>query len=181
MIESLVMTIIGADRPGLVDLVAACVADHGGNWVESRMSHLGGRFAGIARVEVAAEKLPALKRALHGLEADGLRVVVESGGTLAPASGQTHSTGSGQAATLELVGTDRPGILRTVTHVLATHGVNVEELSSECVSAPMGGGDLFQARARVLVPASVSLEAVRRDLEKIAADLMVDLKLRPVD
>lgn len=172
MIESLVMTIIAADRPGLVDRVAACVADHGGNWLESRMCHLEGRFAGIARVEVAAEKLTALKRALHGLEADGLRIVVESGSAVTAAAGV--------AATLELVGNDRPGILRTVTGVLAAHGVNVEELSSECVSAPMGGGELFQARARVLVPAGVKLEQVRADLEKIATDLMVDLNLRPV-
>ena len=172
MIESLVMTIIGGDRPGLVELVAACVADHGGNWLESRMNHLGGRFAGIARVEVPSDRLAELKRAVHGLEADGLRVVVESGtGQAAPA---------GISATLELVGNDRPGILRTVTGVLAAHGVNVEELSSECVSAPMGGGDLFQARARVLVPAKVKLDDVRRDLEKVGADLMVDLKLRPV-
>jgi glycine cleavage system regulatory protein len=173
MIETLVMTIMAADRPGLVERIAACVADHGGNWLESRMCHLGGRFAGIARVEVAADKLTGLKRALHGLEADGLRIVVESGAG-AP------SAGSGQAATLELVGNDRPGILRTVSGVLAAHGVNVEELSSECVSAPMGGGDLFQAKARVLVPAQVKLEAVRADLEKIAADLMVELKLQPV-
>ncbi len=180
MIESLVMTIIGSDRPGLVELVAACVADHGGNWLESRMSHLGGRFAGIARVEVPADRLAELKRALHGLEADGLRVVVESGTGSAGVGGMPHSTSSGQAATLEVVGNDRPGILRTVTGVLATHGVNVEELSSECVSAPMGGGDLFQARARLLLPARVKLEDVRRDLEKVGADLMVDLKLRPV-
>ena len=45
MIESLVMTIIGADRPGLVEMVAARVADHGGNWLESRMCHLGGELA----------------------------------------------------------------------------------------------------------------------------------------
>lgn len=172
MIETLVMTIMAADRPGLVERVAACVADHGGNWLESRMCHLGGRFAGIARVEVAPEKLTGLKRALHGLEADGVRVVVESGAG-SPAA-------AGVAATLELVGNDRPGILRTVTGVLASHGVNVEELSSECVSAPMGGGDLFQARARVLVPAGVKLETVRAELEKVGADLMVDLKLRPV-
>jgi glycine cleavage system regulatory protein len=180
MIESLVLTIIAADRPGLVDRLAACVADHGGNWLESRMCHLGGRFAGIARVEVAAEKLTALKRALHGLEADGLRIVVESGAANSASAGPDRATSSGQAATLELVGNDRPGILRTVTGVLAAHGVNVEELSSECISAPMGGGDLFQAKARVLVPASVKLEIVRADLEKIAADLMVDLNLRPV-
>jgi glycine cleavage system regulatory protein len=180
MIESLVMTIIGADRPGLVELISASVADHGGNWLESRMCHLGGRFAGIARVEVPAERMAELKRALHGLEADGLRIVVESGGTPFTSSGQSTSTSSGQAATLELVGNDRPGILRTVTGVLAAHGVNVEELSSECVSAPMGGGDLFQAKARVLVPAAVKLENVRADLEKIATDLMVDLQLRPL-
>lgn len=172
MIETLVMTIMAADRPGLVERIAACVADHGGNWLESRMCRLGGRFAGIARVEVATEKLTGLKRALHGLEADGLRIVVESG------AGEDSATGV--AATLELVGNDRPGILRTVTGVLAAHHVNVEDLSSECVSAPMGGGDLFQARARVTVPANVKLDAVRADLEKIATDLMVDLKLRPV-
>ena len=136
------------------------------------MSHLGGRFAGIARVEVPADRLAELKQALHGLEADGLRVVVESG---------AGSTGAGGLpATLELVGNDRPGILRTVTGVLAAHGVNVEELSSECVSAPMGGGDLFQARARLLLPARVKLDDVRRDLEKVGTDLMVDLKLRPM-
>lgn len=172
MIESLVLTIVAQDRPGLVEHVAACVADHGGNWVESRMCHLGGRFAGVARVTVPAEQLAGLKRALHGLEADGLRVIVESATGTAPAAGV--------AATFELVGNDRPGILRAVTRVLAAHGVNVEDLTSECVEAPMGGGALFQARARVLVPAGVKLEAVRADLEKIASDLMVDLKLRPL-
>jgi glycine cleavage system regulatory protein len=80
---------------------------------------------------------------------------------------------------LELVGQDRPGILRAVSAVLAAHGLNVEDLASERVSAPMGGGTLFQARVRVAVPATASLSAVRADLEKIASDLMVDLKLNP--
>ena len=57
--------------------------------------------------------------------------------------------------------------------------VNVEELESECVSAPMGGGNLFQARATVLVPPAVSIGELRADLERIAADVMVDLKLSP--
>jgi glycine cleavage system regulatory protein len=173
MLTHLVLTIIGADRPGLVQLVASRVADHGGNWLESRMCHLGGQFAGIVRVEVPAERVPELQQALQRLETEGLRVSVDSGESPAPLR-------RGTAATIELVGHDRPGILRQVTGVLAAHGVNVEELSSECVSAPMGGGNLFQARVRVLVPPAVRLEAVRADLEKIAADLMVDLTLRPV-
>jgi glycine cleavage system regulatory protein len=172
MLTNLVMTIIGADRPGLVQLVAARVADHGGNWLESRMCHLGGQFAGILRIEVPAEKADALARALKDLESAGLRAVLhtESGAPIATV---------GTVATLELVGQDRPGILRAVAAVLAVHGLNVEDLASERVSAPMGGGTLFQATIRVAVPASANLGAVRTDLEKIAGDLMVDVRLNP--
>ncbi len=170
MLTNLVMTIIGADRPGLVQRVAATVAGHGGNWLESRMCHLGGQFAGILRVEVAAEQAERLVQALQALQEEGLRTLVhtESGELLSQA---------GAAATLEIVGQDRPGILRAVTAVLAAHAVNVEDLRSERISAPMGGGTLFQATVRVSAPSAASLGAVRADLEKIAADLMVDLKL----
>ena len=178
MLATLVMTVIGADRPGLVQLVAARVADHGGNWLESRMCHLGGQFAGILRVEVAAARVDELVGALHRLEKDGLRVLVHADGGGAAATGAPAGGGS-VVAVLELVGHDRPGILRRVSGVFAAHGVNVEELSSERVSAPMGGGTLFQARATVLVPAQANLAAVRADLEKIAADLMVDLTIAP--
>ncbi len=166
------MTLIGADRPGLVQLVAARVADHGGNWLESRMGHLGGQFAGIVRVEVPAGRADELVRALQQLEAEGLRVVVHAELDAVPRAG-------GALAAIELVGQDRPGILRSISAVLAGHGVNVEELASECVSTPMGGGTLFQAHATVLVPPKTDLAALRADLEKIAADLMVDLKLQP--
>ncbi len=169
MLSTLVMTIIGADRPGLVELVATCVANHQGNWLESRMCRLGGQFAGIARAEVPSEKAPALTFALESLQ--GLRVLVQT-------ETSTHATApGGTKAQLEFVGQDQPGILRNITSVLAAHRINVEELTSECVSAPMDGNMLFQARATVLIPTGTDLHAVRANLEKIAGDLMVDLKL----
>jgi glycine cleavage system regulatory protein len=171
MLATLVMTVIGADRPGLVEMVAARVADHGGNWLESRMCRLGGQFAGILRVEVAAERRDGLVNALRTLEVDGLRVIIHA------ERGAGASPAPGSFVTVELVGQDRPGILRSVAGVFAAHGVNVEELASERVNAPMDGGVLFQARATVFVPSTVKLAAVRTDLEKIAADLMVDLKV----
>lgn len=174
MLATLVMTVIGADRPGLVQMVAARVADHGGNWLESRMCRLGGQFAGILRVEVPRERRDELVSALRTLEVDGLRVIIHAEGAAAVVAA------GGTLVTLELVGTDRPGILRSVSGVFAAHGVNVEELASERVNAPMDGGVLFQARATVFVPPTVKLAAVRADLEQIAADLMVDVKLAPV-
>lgn len=161
------MTVIGADRPGLVESVASIVASHGGNWLESRMSRLGGQFAGILRVEVPSDREAVLAGALKELQAKGISIVVHSDkATTAPKS---------ELRLLEIIGQDRPGIIREITHALAKHGVNVEELETECVSAAMSGETLFKARAKVFVPASANLAALKAELEKIAADLIVEV------
>jgi glycine cleavage system regulatory protein len=78
---------------------------------------------------------------------------------------------------LDLVGHDRPGIVREITSALAARGVNVEELATEVVSAPMSGETLFQAHATLSLPQDCDPAALRGDLERIAANLMVDLTL----
>ncbi|HEY8923057.1 MAG TPA: ACT domain-containing protein, partial [Polyangia bacterium] len=90
----LVLTLIGLDRPGLVESVAQVVADHGGNWLESRMIHLGGHFAGILRVEVPPDRRAPLSKALEGLAAAGLRVLADeapAGAAPAPADARAGS------------------------------------------------------------------------------------------
>ena len=164
----LVMTIISPDRTGLVESVARTVAEHGGNWLESRMCRLGGEFAGILRIEIPADKKSALLAALQKLQANGLQILVRD-------DAKTGGNISGQQTKLEIVGSDRPGIVREITAALARAGVNVEEFSSEVVSAPMSGETLFKATARLLLPEHCDLAALKRDLEKIAADLLVDV------
>ena len=166
------MTVIGKDRPGLVESVASMVADHGGNWLESRMSRLGGQFAGIVQVEVPADREQALAKALKTLDARGLTVVVHSD--------QTEARSSSKTNILEIVGQDRPGIVRQISHTLAEAGVNVEELQTECASAAMSGETLFKARAVLHVPPSCDVGKLREALEKIAADLIVEISLEKV-
>src|SRR5262245_21942463 len=113
MQRSLVMTVIGQDRPGLVDSVAGLVAENGGNWLESRMSRLGGQFAGILRVEVPRERESDLIVALKGLVSRGLTVVVHP--DLAKAISPQP-----RLSLLEIVGQDRPGIVREISHALAS-------------------------------------------------------------
>ena len=171
MRASFILTVIGPDRSGLVKAIAAPVADHGGNWLESRMCRLGGQFAGILRVEVPADRADELAASLGQLETSGLRVTLlrEDAPPAASAIAGTH-------ATLDAVGQDQPGILRRVTAALAARGLNIEDLASERTDAPMGGGTLFKIRARLTLPADVPLDHVRADLEAIAPDLMVELK-----
>jgi glycine cleavage system regulatory protein len=170
LMTDLVVTLIGADRPGLVEAVAATVAEHGGNWLEGRMAHLAGEFAGILRVAVPPERQAALTAALAALEAGGLRIVVQSGKPEPPSA-------DAQAMDVELLGLDRPGLVREVSHLLASRGVNVEELSTDVVSAPMTGEAMFRAKARVQVPRSVDAHELRSSLERLAHDLMVEIRL----
>lgn len=173
MNTSLVMTVIGRDRPGLVESVARLVAQHGGNWLESRMSRLGGHFAGILRIELPQEKESPLVQALKGLEAQGLAIVVH-------ADAPPALTGQRALRALEVVGQDRPGIIQQISSALAARGVNVEELHTERQSAPMSGELLFKSQAIISLPESCDLAGLKKDLEKIASDLIVDLSLAEV-
>jgi len=171
--ESLVVTVIGKDRPGLVESVSAAVEAHGGSWVESRMSRLAGQFAGILRVSVPDAEAEALSEALEALRSGGLRLVIERG--------VEETAEDGHVILLELVGGDRPGIVHKISEALAARGVNVEELNTECEGAPWSGGTLFKAMAKLRAPRALDLDQLRESLEAIAGDLMVDISIGEAD
>jgi glycine cleavage system regulatory protein len=165
----LVLTLIGPDRPGIVDSVATVVAAHGGNWLESRMAHLAGKFAGVLCVEVPEEQAAALEAALAQLDVDGLTVVVERS---ARVEGQAL-----RALHIELLGSDRPGLVHEISALLASHGANVEELATDRTPAAHSGDHMFRADVRVVLPETASVSAMREGLERLAADLMVEIRL----
>lgn len=137
------------------------------------MCQLGGQFAGVLSVGVAAERREELVAAIASLEEKGLSVVIKESGAFS--ADDCH-----EIAIIEIVGNDRPGIVSQIANAFARRGVNVQELDTECRSAPMSGDVLFEARARVCIPADCDSNDLRRDLELIAADLMVDVSFEPV-
>jgi glycine cleavage system regulatory protein len=165
----LIVTVNGVDRRGIVAGLAERARAYGASWQESRFGRLAGRFAGIVRLDVPEASLDALEQALRELDTANLHVTVER----AESEAATPRPRLG----LELVGQDRPGIVRDVSAVLARHGVNIEELETEVESASMSGELLFHARAMLALPESADLEALRTDLEELANELMVDLQI----
>jgi glycine cleavage system regulatory protein len=170
---SLVLTVLGEDRPGLVESLSQAVAAHEGNWLESRMARLAGKFAGILRANVPEANADALTNALRELESQGLRVVIERSTADEPARDYRQFR-------LDLVGNDRMGIVRDITHVLAQRGINIDEIGTECTSTPMSGGMLFKATAWLRVPLDVTIADLQENLEELAHDLMVDITLDDV-
>jgi len=169
MRTSLVLTVIGDDRPGIVEQLSERVLATGANWEESRMARLAGKFAGLLRVSVDADQADALAATLRSLDAGGLSIVVAR-------SGEVDATAR-RIVRLELIGHDHPGIVRDISRALAQHRVNIEELETDVTSAPMSGETLFRARAHLRAPSSVTFEFLRSQLETLAGELMVDVAL----
>lgn len=167
---SLVFTFSGPDKPGLVSLLTQEIARHEGSWLESRLAGLSGRFVGIVLVDVPPARKADLAAALARLSSGELRVTVEREEESAPdqaAPALVH---------LDLVGHDRPGILRDITQALARHGVNIEELTSHVRKASFSAETLFEARARLQVPAGLDSAALQKELEDLAREIMVDIE-----
>ena len=171
MATSLVLTFIGDGRPGLVNAISETVAGNEGTWLESRLAQLAGKFAGIVLVSVAEAQVDRLSAALRGLDAKGLRVSVERG------AGDTTLAGA-RTLRLDILGAERPGIVRDVTQALIGLGVNIEEFTSGVEGEPFTGRQMFRASARLGVPDSVADETLRVALERLAGEIMVDLAVK---
>jgi len=169
-ITSLVVTVIGPDRPGIVSLLSDRAKEFGANWAESRMASLAGQFAGMVHLEVHSENAEPLAAALRQLEAIGLSIVIAMG-ERAPARVPCR------LYRLELVGQDRPGIMRELSVSLADRGVSIEELETEITSGAMSAEHLFKVNALLLVPDTLPAEQLRKGLEALANEFIVDITL----
>ncbi len=170
MSTSIVLTVVSKDHPGIVETLSEMLAEHEGNWTESSMLSLAGQFAGILLASVPDRQVEAFIEGLAGLESKGMQVVAKRAVAATRPAAEREFT-------LDLVGQDRPGIVHDITRILAKHQVNVQKLETHCQSASMSGESLFLAHARLLIPADAPIEDLQDELEDLANELMVDIKL----
>jgi glycine cleavage system regulatory protein len=170
----LVLTVISDDRPGVVELLAQTISRHQGNWLESRMAHLAGKFAGILQVAVAPENQDSLREALLGLTDKGFKIVVETAtGVDKPACREFH---------FSVIGNDRPGIVHEIAQAFASRNINMDELETDYSSMPWSGEPLFEATGIILVPEDVDMDALHDQMDVIADELAVDIRIElPVE
>lgn len=164
--QAMVLSIIGKDKPGLVDDVAQAVANAQGNWLKSSFCQLGGHFAGFVEIMLPKEHHNKLVSDCHALSS--LQI------TLLPANETIKQ--STTALIVKVTGNDRQGIVRDVTGALRSFDVNILELDTICESAPNWGSQLFTASIKVELPEGLQADKLRESIENIADDLMVDLK-----
>jgi glycine cleavage system regulatory protein len=167
---SLVVTVMGPDRPGIVSLLSDKAQRHGANWAASRLSRLAGEFAGMVHFEVPRESADAFAASLQSLEGSGLKLVVaKSDASQAPAGMR--------GVELELVGDDRVGIVSKLTRILAESGVSIENIHTEIVGTTPTATKTFKVAAHLLVPNTLSSDELRNRLDAVAGEMMLDIAL----
>lgn len=170
METSYVITFIGDDRPGLVEQLSSVIENNRGNWHESRLSQLGGKFAGLVLVSLPSDGGAALEADLKALSATGLSVRVT------PTS-QVATAVEGRAITLTVIGPDRLGIVREIARVLAEREINVVDMDSQVTSAPMSAELIFHARIDAQIPKATDMDDLQDTLEEISNHMTLEIEL----
>lgn len=174
MNRSLVLTILSDDKPGIVEALAQVVSNHDGNWLESQMSHLAGKFAGILHISIDENQLSALKQELVKLQ-QRKDIQIITADADAPCSSAAKTV-----MEFSLIGNDRPGIIREISQAFSTHHINVDDLHTSCSSMPMAGTPMFTAKGLLHIPGAVDIDQLTDQLDDIANELGVDFELKPV-
>ena len=172
----LALTVITNDRPGVIELLAATIRQNHGNWLESSMSHLAGKFAGILLVSVSEKHRDALMDALDSLASSGLRITIENAALAQDHHCAKHPSQkpSGKRISISVTSNDRPGIVGEISTVLARQSVNIEALDTYCDNAAMSGEPLFHLSASLELPDNLDREDVQLILEALSDDLVVE-------
>jgi glycine cleavage system transcriptional repressor len=167
----MVLTAVGADRPGLVQKISSAIHESQANLEDSRMAILGGEFALILLLSGPATAVARVGELSRSLEAElGLRMSFH----------ETKPSASGQSFLpfrLRVSGFDRPGIVARVSTVLASRGINVASLESRVQNAPLSGTPMFLLNAELQVPSEVALSSLRKDLGGVCEEENLDFSL----
>lgn len=167
---SLVVSVNGTDRHGIVRSLAERAQRYNANWAASRMTRVAGQFAGMVHFEVPRENADALENALRGLESSGLQVIIAR-------SDNAKVSDAVKSVELELVGADRVGIVNRLATMLAERGISIESIHTEIIGGSLTNNQTFKIGAHLLVPAKLSVDELREQLAPLAQEMVVDINL----
>ncbi|MGQ0743628.1 MAG: glycine cleavage system protein R [Acidimicrobiales bacterium] len=174
-----VVTVFGADRPGIVAGVTEALTALGCNLEDTSMTILRGCFAMILVVDPGpevsrADPVVVLSQALEPVAgAMELTVTVRPMAPVDPA----RSSGRGPEWTVAVYGADRVGIVSRVTRLLADHRANIVDLSTRVVDS--GSDPAYLMVIEIVLGPEADAVVLEAGLAELASALGVSASLHP--
>ena len=165
--KSILISVLGDDKPGLLDSLSEIIVSNDGDWIESNMSTVEAKFAGILRVNVPAKNAKKLMKELTSSKL-GLQIACEETVPVTFSDFKSYN--------IELIGQNHVGIINKLSHVLTYElKANVEGIKTEIIDASMSGEQLFKAQITLHLPKSIDERLIKDKLELIADEMMVEI------
>jgi len=172
--NQLVISALGADRPGIVNDLSHAIYQLGCSISDSRMTLLGGEFAMLLLVEGPWNQLAKLEGQIKEMEKKlGMRIV----------SRQTHSLpteGDKLPYSVEVVSLDHPGIVHKLASFFSQRHINIQELNTSTYSAPHTGTQMFSVEMNISVPAQTQITELRDEFMDFCDTMNLDAVLEPL-
>lgn len=175
MRSSIVFTLTGTDRVGIVEDVTGALLGLGANVETSRMARLGGEFAILMLVTLPQEGLDGLDAAFSGLTAEGYKI------TTTPTTAGEKTQPGWQTFRISVQGADHEGIVHEIAQGLSQRGINIESMETGVQMAPVSGAPLFRMSGVVVVPPAVAETDWIDRLMAAGDDANVDIEVTPAD
>lgn len=169
--KNLIVTLMSDDKPGIVSQVSQIVAQHDGNWLDSHLVQLAGKFTGLLRIDVPENSINALSHDLKALRNIGIDTLIEEE--------SQSSANYSEAIDFEVSGPDRIGIVSEISKAFNAVDVSIDKILTHCSSTPWSGEPLFEAKGTLLITQSTSLDALQDKLHNIEDQLGIDVRFSP--
>jgi len=165
--NSLIISAVGSDRPGIVSELSGAITSHGGNIEKSRMTRLRSDFTIIMLVTVDPKWEESLVVALQAIK----ELSITTKDT------ELNTVIEGESCHISLSGADNEGIVKVLSKYLEEKSINIIEMDTHISQAPISGSPLFNLNASVSIPGEVDGRDIQSDLSQIAQELGVEIHL----
>ena len=173
--NSLIISAVGSDRPGIVSELSGAITSHGGNIEKSRMTRLGSDFTIIMLVTVDSKWEESLLVALQTIKE--LSITTKGTEPNTVITGENSQDTVGENYQISLNGADNEGIVKVLSKYLKEKSINIIEMNTNISQAPISGSPLFNLSASISIPGEVNGRDIQSDLSQISKELGVDIHL----
>lgn len=168
----IVLSMFGADQPGLVAELTRILYEEEANLGDADMTRIDGTFAFILSLSLPSNHQQSLETRLDDLTAGNELVI-----SLTPAGEFESDWGNVEADTIiSVYGADKPGIVYRVSDTLANLNINICDLHSSLDESE----GLYIMSLEVRRPDNLELGDLRGELTDAGDELDVDVTVRDI-
>ena len=174
MNQLIVLSVLGTDRPGVVDDITKVILECGGNIDESRMTALGKEFAMLLLVSGNWHTLNKLEASLDKLTGDDGLIINIKKTDLRSDIEECMPYG------VDIVCLDEPGIVFNLANFFAARKIEISELVTRRYAAAHTGAPRLSLQMTISLPGSVHISQLREEFMEVCDQLNLDALLEPV-